>query len=320
MKNMKKLLALTLLVMMVLSLMPMAVSASGEIIGNTKITRAPLYKYAVNTYSFPTEPEAVFSVSGAPSGVTMMPDGNLIVPGGIKLGSVNSVFFDVVAKNSAGEELATLTVELLNKINYDKTSNNWVDYPKRHYHNFDLFAEGETPTARKIGSSTWDDMPMQMGSITSRVEPAPPVIVAEENGNKYVKSAGGYFGWDATKPSFDFQPKTFPSANQRAFYARFKLEPSIIDKKYTLLSFSNTNNEIRYNKVSDGVAGIYLYSTNSPTTDALMTIEAGKWFELWMNTDVENATSDIYVNVDGVITSADARKILRVAAKLDKSF
>lgn len=312
---------ISLCTLLAMQVMPIATINAYDIAGNAQIARAPIGKTAAVKYAVDGT-DAIWSVSGAPSGVEITHDGVLLVPGETVL-SGNNVEITVTAKDESGSILAEKTVDLLNKINYDKsTANyNYVDFPKRSYVNFEVQEVDTAPTDRLLLGNSWDDVPLRFNAIgTSGTEPC--VIKQEANGNKYV-SASGTKSWSNGGTTFRNFVKFTPET-ALTFYARFMIEDNTEKSNpYSLIYFENSSYDIRYAPISENETGLYLYMENGAdvTPELLTTVTPGEWFEFWIEYDIVNNTLSMFADGKKIIDNRPytrvATDILRFGAAID---
>lgn len=296
MNNIKKSISILIIITMILVLCPTMAVFAADIIGCDKIQRAPVGMMARHPYSLSDNYEAIWSIENAPDGVVMAEDGNLFVPGETVLTS--NVTATIFAKDNNGNVLAQKDVLFENNINSDKANNDYVDYPKRAYWNFEIYNVGDSPAARFIKNANWDDMPIK-GGAKNRSALDPCVIKEDESGNKYA-SASGSLGWDSTGVTFLSNAK-FAKGAYNSVFARLMIENT--SKEWSFL-FQTDRFDIRYAPISETETGIYLHSWNGQSVSPkklLTTVTPGEWNEVWIEIDGVKSDASVYINDEQVI-------------------
>lgn len=311
MKNtVKKVIALVMATVMVLCLCSsISAIASLEIIGDASIVRALPGKTSRVGYTLsPATDDVVWSVEGAPDGVTMMPDGGVLVNG--NAGSGN---FVVQAKNQEGVILAEKTVTIVSSV-YQYTVDTYYGNTTRSHRlfvDFESQTVGNEPNYRNEGIDRRNDYPFSFGATASALAVTnPPLVRADSNGNKYI-SARGLLNYSSNQgstftivPTVDSTAYTMEGSTCGTFEADFMAETDVVGGAgVNSLMYNGANNtfDFRYEILSDGTAAIYSYMNENGTGKAssgtqIATVESDKWFNVRIEADFVSKTYDMYVN------------------------
>lgn len=299
MRKFHKIMALIITAVMLVTICPVQSAFAADIVGVDKIARAPIGKTAAHPYTLPGENNVVWSVEGAPEGVVMTPEGALLVPGETVLTENTDIL--ITAKDKDGNILAEKSVLFEYKLNSGKTNNDYVDFPKRGYANFEIFNVGDTPISRYILNENWDDTAMRF-DVTPRPKLDPCIVKEEEDGNKYV-SASGECNWSNNGCTFRVWAK-FPKTTHNGYFARYMIEEGASSAS---LMFCPGQFDIRYAAISDTETGIYLHAlsgTSYSTKELLTTVTPGQWFDVWIDYDFVNSKINVYIDGKKVIEGA----------------
>lgn len=303
-KIVKKLLGLNLVLVLALVLCPIYnVSASGEIDGETEICRAPEGSIARIGYKYTGPEEVVWSLSGAPAGVSIMQDGGLVVPGETKSGTT----FTVQARDTDGNILAEKSVSIPDKL-YD-----WVDYPERGLLDFETQIADTAPNVRMLGQANWNDYMFNFVANNTNTS-AGIAMVREEtvNGksNKYV-SASGRMNWSNNGATFraNATGKLTSIKNSVTVEAKVKANSSLLGTQEWSLLVTGLQNEAKNDysyKMEDGQISVYCKLSNGVAVSPakkLAVVEPDTWFWVREERDLVHNTYNFYINNKKVIDS-----------------
>lgn len=305
----------TLLTMLTAMLGVVPVFAQGTIAGDAVILRAPAGHTVKVSYSLEgTDASPVWSLDGAPAGVEIREDGGLLVKGEAASGT-----FDVIASDESGNELASKSVTIMDKLY------NWADNYERAYVNFEEQTEGSAPSDRVIGTSNWNDHVIRFKRANRTNDPL-ALVKQEANGNKYV-SAIGTSSWYNNGASFltdiisvsDDTKNAFINADVTTVEADFMAESAMISSYNSGSTFwslmtvvpngsSSVALDLRYKPSGTEFIEIHSFTDSNgagnqtSSQGRIATLPVDTWFNVRIEADITGATYDLYINNEKIYT------------------